>query len=119
MKNLAVLSAGGLLAAVLATPVLALSDTGFRVEQTRGDHAVTIRKVECMTDESGMRANCPTQEGDVMIGDVDEIDHVNGTLLLNHRGAQFTLYFPPAAIMDIRKGDTIAIPLGLAEESVP
>lgn len=116
MKSLTRLSVSGLFAVALAPPVFA-SDGAGPGDEKRGEPLAVAPKVDCMPAQPGMPANCLTQEDDVITGEVEEIDYVTGTLVLNHRGARFTLHFPPAAIVDVRKGDTVAIPM--TEEPPP
>jgi hypothetical protein len=52
-----------------------------------------------------------------MTGKVDKIDHAKGTLTLKHGAADMLLHFPPAAVKDLKNGDTITVHLGFSKET--
>ena len=102
MKKIALLMSCSLLAAALAIPVQA-DDYDSSERGMRG---------ACKMDMHGMRGDCPMLGTHSMTGTVDKIDHVKGVFTLKHGAADMKLHFPPAAIKDLKNGDTIAVNLG-------
>lgn len=112
MKRIAMLLNGSLLAAVLAVPAHAgdygRSETGMM----KGEGRMGMMKGECMMDMKGMRGDCPMMGTHSMTGTVDKIDHDKGMLTLKHSVGDMRLHFPPAAMKDLKNGDTITVNLG-------
>jgi hypothetical protein len=106
MKKIALMLSGSLLAATFAFPVLA-DDYG------RGGGMGM--KQDCMMDKHGMHGDCPMMGTHNMTGMIDKIDHAKGTLILKHGAADMLLHFPPAAIKDLKNGDTITVHLGFSK----
>ena len=110
MKKLTLLLGGSILAAAFAIP--AHADEYGKPGMMKGDGRMGMMKGECMTDMDGMRGDCPMMGNHSMTGTVDRIDHAKGMLTLKHSAADMTLHFPPAAIKDLKNGDTITVRLG-------
>jgi hypothetical protein len=47
-----------------------------------------------------------------MTGTVTEVDHTTGMLSLNTQEGELKLHFPPAALADVKNGDTLTVSLG-------
>jgi hypothetical protein len=109
---------GGLLAAALALPVLAEGYGPGAMGMDKMDRG-HMMKGDCMMDGSGMRGDCPMMGSHSMSGKVSKIDHAKGTLMLKHQAADMMLHFPPAAIRDLKNGDTITVYLGYSKKSMP
>jgi hypothetical protein len=112
MKRYASLLSGGLLAAALAIPALAGD-----YEYGRGMMSGGGMKGDCMMDARGMHGECPMAGSHSMTGKVDKIDHAKGTLTLKHGAADMLLHFPPAAVKDLKNGDTITVHLGFSKDT--
>lgn len=109
MKKFVVLFSSSLLAATLA---LSAQADSYRMgmEKMRG---------ECKMDEKGMYGNCMMEGRHSMTGMVDKIDHAKGELTLKYGSSEMLLHFPPAAIKDIKNGDTITVHLGFIKGNMP
>jgi hypothetical protein len=114
MKKLTLLLSGSLLAAVFAVPVHA-GDYGSERGMMKGEGMMGMQG-DCMKDTGGMRGDCMMGRHN-MTGKVDKIDHAKGTLVLKHGAADMLLHFPPAAIKDLKNGDTITVHLGFSKET--
>ena len=111
---------GGLLAAALSMPVLAEGYGPDKMGMDKmGMEKGRMMKGDCMMDGSGMRGDCPMMGSHSMSGKVSKIDHARGTLMLTHKAADMMLHFPPAAIKDLKNGDTITVYLGYSKKSMP
>ena len=100
---------GGLLAAALAIPVLADSHD----HSERGMMKADGMKSDCMKG-GAMPGDCMLGRH-TMTGTVDKIDVAKGTLILKHGAADMLLHFPPAALKDLKNGDTITVYLGFSK----
>lgn len=115
MNKLTLLLGGSLLAAAFALPVQAEDYGKPGAGMMKGEGRMGMMKGECMMDMEGMRGDCPMMGSHVMTGTVDKIDHAKGMLTLKHSAADMRLHFPPAAIKDIKNGDTITVRLGFTK----
>lgn len=68
---------------------------------------------ECMGMDK-MRSECMMMGQHKMSGTVDRIDHARGMLTLKSGVSDMALHFPPAAIKDLKNGDTITVDLGFS-----
>ncbi|MFZ2161156.1 MAG: hypothetical protein WAW02_02955 [Sideroxyarcus sp.] len=114
MKKFTSMLGGSLLAAALALPVMA-DDYGRMGRDKMKDDGMMSMKGHCMMDEHGMHGDCMMTGSHSMTGKVDKIDPAKGTLVLKHGAADMLLHFPPAAIKDLRNGDTITVHLGFSK----
>jgi hypothetical protein len=110
-----VLLSSSLLAATFAISALAGDYEGSGRDMMKGEGMMGM-KGDCMMDARGMRGECPMAGSHSMTGKVDKIDHAKGTLTLKHGAADMLLHFPPAAIKDLKNGDTITVHLGFSKE---
>jgi len=117
MKKSVLLLSSSLLAAALAIPALAgdYGGSGMRMEKMGGCPGMGMAQGECMMNEQGMHGSCSMMGAHSMTGKVDKVDHARGTLMLKHAASDMMLHFPPAAIRDIKNGDTITVSLGFAK----
>jgi hypothetical protein len=115
MKKLALLGGSLLGAAALAISALAGDYESGRGMMKGGGMMGT--KGDCMMDARGMHGECPMAGSHSMTGKVDKIDHAKGTLTLKHGAADMLLHFPPAAVKDLKNGDTITVHLGFSKET--
>jgi hypothetical protein len=121
MRKITLMS-GGLLAAVLSLSVLA---EGYGSGAMGMDHDKMgmdkghMMEGDCKMDGGGMRGDCPMMGSHSMTGKVSKIDHAKGTLMLSHQAADMMLHFPPAAIKELKNGDTITVYLGFNRKSMP
>ncbi len=106
MKKAALLLVSGLFAASVAAPVFA--------EEGYGESMAAAEKgkmsMEKMEKEGGMMMGSHK-----MTGKVENIDHANGMLTLKTGVPDMRLHFPPAAIKDLKNGDTITVELGFSK----
>lgn len=109
MKKFVVLFGSSLLAAILVFPAQADSYR-MGMEKMRG---------ECKMDEKGMHGSCMMEGSHSMTGTVDKIDYAKGALTLKYGSSEMLLHFPPAALKDVRDGDTITVHLGFTKEKMP
>jgi len=114
MKKSALLLGSCLFASAFVLPVYA-DDYGRPGMGMKGEGRMGMMKGECMMDMDGMRGDCPMMGAHVMSGAVDKIDYAKGTLMLKHSAADMMLHFPPAAIKDLKNGDTITVKLGFTK----
>lgn len=115
MKKSALLLGSSLLAAVLAIPVQAGDYDRSERGMMKGEGMMGMQG-DCMKDTGGMRGDCMMGRHN-MTGKIDKIDHAKGTLVLKHGAADMLLHFPPAAIKDLKNGDTITVHLGFSKET--
>ncbi len=116
MKKSVLLSSSSLLAATLAMSALA-GDYESGRGMMKGEGMMGMKKGDCMMDARGMHGECPMAGSHSMTGKVDKVDHAKGTLMLKHGAADMLLHFPPAAIKDLKNGDTITVHLGFSKET--
>jgi hypothetical protein len=114
MKKLVLLGSSLLAAAMLAVPAQA-DEYGRGMMKSEG--RMGMMKGECMMDMGGMHGDCPMMGAHSMTGTVAKIDHDKGMLTLKHGAGDMRLHFPPAAIKDLKNGDTITVNLGFARGS--
>ncbi len=106
-----------LLSSSLLAATLAISALAGDYEYGRGMMKGGGMMGDCTMDARGMHGECPMAGSHSMTGKVDKIDHANGTLTLKHGAANMLLHFPPAAIKDLKNGDTITVHLGFSKET--
>lgn len=111
MKRTILLSSG-LLAAALAIP--ALAGNYDRSERSMMKAEGIMKKGECIKEDGDMQEGCMMGRHS-MTGTVDRIDAAKGTLILKHGAADMLLHFPPAALKDLKNGDTITVYLGFSK----
>lgn len=117
MKKFVVLFSSSLLAATLALP--AQADSYRMGMEKMGGEKMGMMKGECKMDEKGMYGNCMMEGRHSMTGMVDKIDHAKGELTLKYGSSEMLLHFPPAAIKDVKNGDTITVHLGFIKGNMP
>jgi hypothetical protein len=115
MKKFALLLSSSLFAAMLAVPAQAGDYGRSEGGMMKSEGRMGMMKGECMMDMHGMHGDCPMMGSHSMTGTVDKIDHAKGVLMLKHGAADMTLHFPPAAIKDLKNGDTITVNLGFTK----
>ena len=97
MKNISLLLASGLLAAIFAVTVFC----------AEGGSAMGMGKTQKTT--KAPEQCLPMHK---IYGSIKEIDHTKGTLTVaNTAGEGLTLHFPPADIKDLSTGNTITVEL--------
>jgi len=121
MNKFALLLSGCMLAATIVNSALAddYGGSGVSREKIKGGSGMGMMKGECLMDGQGMHGSYVMTGVHSMTGKADNVDHDHGTLMLKHAAAYMMLHFPPAAIKDIKDGDTITIRLGITKEAVP
>lgn len=121
MKKLVVLFGSSLLACLFAISAQADSydKPGMGMEKMRGEYKAGMMKGECKMDEKGMHGSCMMEGSHSMTGTVDKIDQAKGVLTLKYGSSEMLLHFPPAALKEVRDGDTITVHLGFTKETMP
>ncbi|MDP1634077.1 MAG: hypothetical protein Q8L69_05275 [Gallionellaceae bacterium] len=120
MKKCVVLFSSSLLAATLVFPALADSYDKPRMGMEKmGGEKMGMMKGECRMDEKGMYGSCMMEGRHSMTGMVDKIDQTKGALTLKYGSSEMLLHFPPAALKEVKNGDTITVHLGFTKENMP